>query len=121
MSLLKIDDTSGDLAVVNNQWVLIPGGGNQVLQAVRSRLRAIRGEWFLDPTVGPDYFGIIWVKGMPETIRSAELKRQIMTVPGVLDLQAFSAVLDTATRLYTVSFSALSTDGTPIASTEVLT
>jgi hypothetical protein len=110
LTTLAIDTTTGDLSVVNNELVFL-SGGDEVTQRLSSRLRMIAGEWFLDTLKGVDYRGIVWVKGMSQTLIAAEFKRNIITTPGVAALLAYEQTFDVPTRKLSVNLSAQPIDG----------
>jgi hypothetical protein len=117
VTTIAIDPVTGDLQVASNQLVLLDGP-DQVTQQLRSRLRMIAGEWFLDPTRGVDYRGVVWVKGVSDSLVAAEFKRNILTVPGVLQLIAYSQTL--TGRQLAPAFTVQSVDGTTIKIQDVL-
>lgn len=119
MTDIAIDETTGDLAIANNQLVLI-AGADEVTQRVRARLRMIRGEWFLNPAKGVPFRETIWVKGMPLTRIAAAIKREVLHVSGVLELLSYEQTFDSALRKLTVSLDIRATDDTIIQVSEDL-
>lgn len=70
-------------------------------QAVLTRLRLARGEWFLDTTEGTPYQQEILGMGRVATYDAAIIER-ILGTPGVTELVSYSSNLDRRTRAATV-------------------
>lgn len=71
-------------------WLNTPDG---VGQACETRLLLLKGEWFLDVTVGTDYAGAILGVNTAAT-RDLELKRTILQTQGVLELVSYTSQLE---------------------------
>lgn len=111
-------DKDNNLVFENGQLVLISDGA-AVLQAVRTALLFFKGEWFLDESIGVEWFADILVKNADLSKVESILKSVILGVDNVKSITSFS--LDTynsSTRKLTISFSATTTFG-KIDSTEV--
>jgi hypothetical protein len=72
-----------------------------VAQAVLTRLKLWKGEWFVDVTDGTDWAGKVEGKryGNPDS----EIRRRILGTPGVTSLAAYSSDYDGTTRKLTVN------------------
>lgn len=84
-------DATGNLALVYD--------AEAVGQHARQRLGFFKGEWFLDPTVGVDWFG--QVLGYQESrlpIAEAIVKRTILETPGVTGIAEIQSEFDRANR-----------------------
>lgn len=110
MPTLKLDPLTHDLAISNNKLSLI-SGADEVTQRLRSRLKMFRGEWFLDLNKGVPYRTEVFVKGISTERIASAIKREILTTPGVLQLLSYSQSLDGASRLLSVDFQVLTSDG----------
>lgn len=108
--------SDGKVLIERNNLVLV-SGGEEVKQAVLHALKTFRGEWFLDVTLGVPWFQEILVKN-PATAE-ALLKREILSVPGVLSLDSFVLRSDPATRRTNVVFKFGASDG-PVEGSLVL-
>lgn len=94
---------TGDLATVD--------GRAAILQNILQTLGIFRGEWFLDVTLGIDYFGQILIKNAkPSTINTIFIS-EILSVPGVISLNTYSFAPDYIKRQLVVKFSATTTQG----------
>lgn len=71
-------------------------------QAVMTRLRLLRGEWFLDKTEGTPWATEVLGKYTSGTYDAA-IRQRILGTQGVLALAAYSSSLDTEHRALSVS------------------
>jgi len=102
IKVLKVD--SDGLAVRENGDFVWLVDNDAVTQLVGQKLRMFKGEWFLDLTLGVDYFGVIFPKTSSDFKRYLEIKRVVESVPGITSLLSAKIVLtDKATRAYQMS------------------
>ena len=104
---LKLDG-NGDLAIENNDLVLI-SGLDAIAQDCRIKLKFFKGEWFLDTRIGVPYFQSIL--GKKSNTVSAILRKAILEVPGILSITSFEPTYDSIERELRVSFRADTTEG----------
>ena len=115
----------GDLLMSNGDLVLTsdanPSGQNPVLQDVLFRLRTFQGEYFMDASIGvPWYQQLLGIKtGLASGSLSAVLSDAILSTPGVLRLDRFSASLSTSTRVLSISFAAVTVSGNVSYSSDI--
>lgn len=103
-------DNDGDLALVDGDLQLV-SGVEAIRQDAQLRLRFIRGEWFLDPTVGVPYFQDVFVKN-PDLARiRAVLIDELRRTPGIVEVPELTVTLDSATRRLTGTFRAVTSAG----------
>lgn len=76
------------------------------IQAVYTRLRIFQGEWFLNLNEGVPYFQKILGKPFDLSAIERIIKGVIQSTEGVRSITSFDSNLDTATRRYTVTFTA---------------
>lgn len=120
MSDFTLDEETGDLALGAGGTLSLTEDKNAIRQRLVMKLRLVVGEWFLDPTLGTDYFGSIFGKRSFVEI-DAELTRAILTVDGVLKLSApIEYNLIAVTRVLEVSFEVATVEG-DLEMTEALT
>jgi len=109
MSLtFALDPINHDLYLdANNQIATSP---TPLDQRIDCRLRTFRGEFWLDLSIGVDYFGTV-LKKNPDlnTIRNM-LSLEIQKVQGVKTLQNLSVEFDRQARKLTVAFRVTGTD-----------
>lgn len=73
-----------------------------VAQAVLTRLKLWKGEWFLDVTDGTPYQQEI-LGQQPTGIQDAAIKQRILGTPGVTSLASYSSVFNGKNRMLTIS------------------
>lgn len=105
---LLIDQNTYDLDLTNNAASLVDGL-DAIHQDWISRLKFIRGEWFLDQRAGIPYFEEILVKQPNPARLRAIFHEATLTTPGIAEIKAFSLDLS-ATRVLTLDIDAV-TDG----------
>ena len=116
MTTLALDmdpssSTYGDILNTNGGVSLLNGGAAEVRQLVKTTLGVYYGEWFMDTTIGLDYFGTILVKNPDMGAINAMILDAILSVPGILQVISYSFTPDYLTRQLTIKFTALSTSG----------
>src|SRR4029077_4743012 len=89
--------TFKDLKIVNGDLVLVDGTAG-IMQNILQTLKIFLGEWFMDNTLGIDYFGSILVKNPNQAIINAIFINQILSVPGVTALTAYKFTPNFLTR-----------------------
>lgn len=106
MTVLKIDRTTGDLAVENGSWVSI-SGIEEVAQDVWLYLGIIRGELVFAADEGVPYVGEVTAAGTPAARLKSIFREAILSRPGVLSLlEGPDLDYDSNTRKLAVSFRA---------------
>jgi len=85
-------DESGNLVMVED--------AEAVGQHARQRLSFFEGEWFLDETVGLDWFGVLGTTATStnRAIGEAVVKECILETPGVTGISEISTVTDRSSR-----------------------
>jgi hypothetical protein len=89
----KLDETTGDIEVVNND-VSLTSGLAAKRQHLEQRLRTFLGEWFLDTSRGVPYFQDILVKNPNFNAVSAAFKNTILGTAGALEILEFELDFD---------------------------
>lgn len=79
-------------------------------QRIDTRIRTFRGEFWLDQSIGIDYFGEVLKKNPDLQAVRAAFAVEIQKVPGVKTLNALDITHDRAERKLTVTFSVTGTD-----------
>lgn len=115
---LLLNDTTFDLEIVDGGLALTESV-EAVRQYLRSKLKTVRGEWFLDLTAGVPYYEEVFKKGPDPVVIDAVFKEAILTTPGVLELLEFDMDLDGLTRKLTLQFKIRTLEGVIIFSEEV--
>ena len=100
-----------ELVFVNGDLVLTTVELDNISQNLRQRLRIIKGEWFLDRTLGLPYFDIILEKNPNSALVSSLYKTVILETKGVTKLNTFTMTFDPRLRFLTITFTATITTG----------
>lgn len=83
-----------------NFWTNVPDG---VAQAVSTRLKLWRGQWFLDTTEGTDWQGKV-LGNRTALTRDVELQQRVLSTPGATQINNYSSSFDPNTRDFAASF-----------------
>ncbi len=120
ISLVVDDDNPniGDIYLKNGTVELATSLLDVVAQELRIRLNFFLGEWFLDVTQGIPYFQTILGQKTPIGIVSQIFKKAISTCPGVANVDDFNVSFNGNSRLMTLNFSCVLTDGTILKSSD---
>jgi hypothetical protein len=112
---------NNDLDVEDGDLVFI-SGTEAIAQHLLIRLRTFKGEWFRDLNIGMPYLirsgseildspAAILKKNPNIAIVQTRFRQAILTTPGVIELTVFNYEWDKATRVFTLNFRALTTEG----------
>ncbi len=96
-------DKEGDLSLIGAdfRWV---DGTERVRQQLQIKLQLWQGEWFLNTEFGTPYLSQILGKQVSLQAAIAALKRSILDVEGVQDIQEFSYTVDRHSRQLNAEF-----------------
>lgn len=97
---LKLDSNQ-DLVIENGDLVSVQDS-NEVVQAIKTRLLHILGEWIFDYTEGVDWFGEMFDPSTPEEQKKAIIRNVIINtkhVRRVLGLEYFKDSVERAARI----------------------
>ena len=78
---------------------------NEVLQRILTCLRRIEGEWFLDTEAGLPYFGGSMLGSKDMEYVKLIIRREILIIEGVKEINSLELTMDTKTKKVTVSVS----------------
>lgn len=94
-------DANGDYTFGNGSANFFIDDPDAVAQSIETRLRLIKGEWFLDSSQGTDYAHVLG----PHTkaIRDQVIKTRILTTNFVTGLNSYSSSFNAETRTLSVS------------------
>lgn len=73
-----------------------------IAQSVYTRLRLLRGEWFLDTDAGVPYLQDIMVKPVNLSLAESAIKQAIIATDGIKELRTFELLFDQETRQATI-------------------
>ena len=95
-------------------------GEDAAKQDLRSRIRFIKGEYFLDTESGVDYMGVIFQKNSDYNVVNNEFKKAILGSPYVESIVDYNLTIEKSTREATLECSVLCVEGYIIDITEVI-
>lgn len=91
--------SSNDLHLDATGNLVLAYDAEAVGQHARQRLQFFLGEWFLDPTIGVDWFGrVLGYSDAQLPIAEAIVKRTILETPGVTGIVEIQTEFDRANR-----------------------
>ena len=92
---------SGDMVMGHGHADYLKDSPECVAQAVVTRLRLLRGEWFLDLTEGTPYTPAILGKHTRETYDFA-IRQRVLETEGVTEITNYESIYNEETRKLTV-------------------
>ena len=103
-------DSDNNIVKTGHQLTFTSSSIDYVVQKIQIVLRTFLGEYFLDTTIGVDYFGKILIKNPDMDLIGSLLKKQIISVDGVKQITKFTLNYDSSNRellvVFTVSLTA---------------
>jgi hypothetical protein len=111
LDLNPLSSTYRDVYLVNGDFPMVLGI-DQIQQNLLQTLGIFRAEWFLDNTIGLDYYGTVFIKNPSQAAINAMFVSAILGVAGVTSILSFSTVINAAARSMTVAFRVSTTAGT---------
>jgi hypothetical protein len=95
-------DAAGDYTFGNSGADFFVNSAEAVAQAVMTRLKLWRGEWFVDPRDGTPWLEQI-TGAHNQGVRDMAIKQRILQTPGVLAITQYHSSLDPVTRKFAVT------------------
>ena len=95
-------DGDGDMVIGHGNADYLNDTPECVAQAVVTRLRLLRGEWFLDLTEGTPYAPVVLGKHTRATYDFA-LRQRVLETEGVTDIEEYESIFNGETRTLTVN------------------
>ena len=112
---IKLNDETGDVLLSTTNTITAPTftttTSENLAQRLKIRLQTFKGEWFLDGTIGIDYFNQIAGKNRSKAAVDAIIQAEILKEQEVLQITAYSSVVDKTTRKITIQFTVRTVDG----------
>lgn len=100
---IKLDEDSGDIALVNGDFTVTDIGVDDLAQRLQIRLNTFQGEWFMDSTLGIDYFNRVFGKNRSKTAIDAIMQAEILKEPDALQIVSYESSLG-SNRTFTCIF-----------------
>lgn len=111
MDMDPTSSTFGDLLITDGNLTVITDTQAELRQTIKQTLSTYLGEWFMDTTLGVDYYGQILVKNPDMGTVNAILIRAILGIPGIVQLLSYDFTTDYIARKLSVRFTARATSG----------
>lgn len=111
LDLKKTSANYGDFILIDNDLAITPNQETAIQQHILQRLRTYLGEWFMDTTLGIDYFGQILIKNPDQSKIDALLRSTILDTPGVTHLLSYNFKTDFKNRILDIDFTVDTTIG----------
>ncbi len=112
---IKLNSETGDVLLSTTNTITTPvfttTTSENLAQRLKIRLQTFKGEWFLDGTIGIDYFNQIAGKNRSKAAVDAIIQAEILKENEVLQITAYSSVVDKPTRKITIQFTVRTVDG----------
>lgn len=99
---LKIDPIKNDIAYENGK-VKLTHNEDEVMQRIRTRLRRVAGEWFLDISAGLPYYGGEMLGSKDANYVMLLIRAEILQTEGVGDVEDISVNYNRETRAATIN------------------
>jgi len=99
---IAIDNYTNDVAYENGR-IKYTINADEVLQRVRTCLRRIEGEWFLDTNAGVPYFNGEMLGGKDVEYVKLVLRKEILRIVGVKEIQTIDIAMNSTTKHVSVS------------------
>lgn len=100
---LKLDPITNDLAIENSDLQVVKDL-DWLVQSVKVKFQTFKGEWFLNTTVGLDYFGLVFIKGPNLNLIDNMHKFGLLEYDEITEILSFSSSLNKQVRELTVEF-----------------
>jgi hypothetical protein len=99
---VKLDTATGDIAIENNDFVLITDPRDSIEQHWRIRLKTFLGEWFLDQRIGIPYYRDILIKSPNLSLITAIFRAATVQTPGIRTVDSFNLSFEPVNRTLTI-------------------
>ena len=105
-------DKNGDVAMKDGVIQMV-SGDELTAQKVKSVLGTNKGEWFLNPEEGIEFFYLLG-KGVTEDMARSQIENGIKQVDATLRIDGFDIQFDKVNRVASIKYSASNRDGNAI-------
>ena len=116
---IKLDEDTGDISFTNGESTVTSIGAEDLAQRIRIRLNTFQGEWFMDNTLGIDWFNRVMGKNRSKMAVDALIQEAILEEPDALQIIAYSSSIS-SDRRFGCSFRVRTENGA-ISSTQTFT
>ena len=106
---IKLDE-DGDISLVNGDAQTTSIGAEDLAQRLRIRLNTFQGEWFMDNTLGIDWWNRVMGKNRSKMAVDALIQDAILKEPDALQIVSYTSSIS-ADRKFSCSFRVRTEDG----------
>jgi hypothetical protein len=106
---IKLDE-DGDISLVNGDAQTTSIGAEDLAQRLRIRLNTFQGEWFMDNTLGIDWWNRVMGKNRSKMAVDALIQDAILKEPDALQIVSYTSSISTD-RKFSCSFRVRTEDG----------
>ena len=106
---IKLDE-DGDIYLVNGDAQTTSIGAEDLAQRLRIRLNTFQGEWFMDNTLGIDWWNRVMGKNRSKMAVDALIQDAILKEPDALQIVSYTSSISTD-RKFSCSFRVRTEDG----------
>ena len=92
---IKLDESSGDTSIVNGDFAYTNIGVDDLAQRLYIRLNTFQGEWFMDGTLGVDYFNKVFGKNKSKAAIDAIIQAEVLKEPDALQIVSYESSINT--------------------------
>ena len=100
----------GDISLVNGDAQTTSIGAEDLAQRLRIRLNTFQGEWFMDNTLGIDWWNRVMGKNRSKMAVDALIQDAILKEPDALQIVSYTSSISTD-RKFSCSFRVRTEDG----------
>ena len=106
---IKLDE-DGDMSLVNGDAQTTSIGAEDLAQRLSIRLNTFQGEWFMDNTLGIDWWNRVMWKNRSKMAVDALIQDAILKEPDALQIVSYTSSISTD-RKFSCSFRVRTEDG----------
>lgn len=106
---IKLDE-DGDISLVNGDAQTTSIGAEDLAQRLSIRLNTFQGEWFMDNTLGIDWWNRVMRKNRSKMAVDALIQDSILKEPDALQIVSYTSSISTD-RKFSCSFRVRTEDG----------
>lgn len=104
MKSLVIDINTKDLKVTEYNLSLTTNNFDYISQKIETKLKYVKGEWFLNRNNGLPYFTDIFKKNPDIPLITSLFRSVLLGIDGVIDILDFTIALNNSTRVLTINY-----------------
>lgn len=106
---LSLDQSTKDLILSSRKNLSLIYSPNLTAQRIECRLRVIKGEWFLNSTLGIPFFTQILIKTRDKSKVDSIFKSEILSIPEIIKIEQFVSELSSS-REYSITKLSIKTE-----------